>query len=309
MKVKYPSVTIIIPVLNGESIIGKCLRAIEKQTYKGKIQTVVINDGSTDNTSQVVQQFSGVKLIEQENRGRAAARNRGISESTGDIIVFTDSDCIPDTHWLEKLIERLLEKENRGVISGSITIPEDANLWQLIDHQAWAHSTGPEDPAGPTLFGSTANMCIFRQVFNQVDGFDNKLLGSEDSDLTLRVHKAGYENFFDPSAMIEHHHPRTSMVSFMKQRYNYGKWTIQTVLKHKPLTQYSWIFPKNRILLTLFWPAYAIMATMFTIKRLFPKDRSVLFFAPIHFAGRLAEYMGTIKGCGEYLEKYERGSN
>ena len=78
-----PSVVIIIPVLNGERVLGECLNALNTQTYTGPIQIIVINDGSTDRTSEIAHSFAGVKVIEQENLGRAVARNRGIIAARG----------------------------------------------------------------------------------------------------------------------------------------------------------------------------------------------------------------------------------
>ena len=298
------SVSIIVPVLNGGHVIGECLHALGAQTYRGPIEIVVINDGSTDCTSEVVRGFANVQLMEQDNCGRAVARNRGVGKSSGKVIAFTDADCVPAPDWLERLVSRLANNPRCGTVGGSITIPKKANLWQRLDHQAWAHSIGPDSPAGKTLFGSTANMCLFRKVFEAVGGFDERLKGSEDSDLAFRLHKAGYENFFEPKAVIVHNHPRTTLAAFIKQRFNYGRWTVQTVLKHKPLPPYSWMFPNNRVLLALLWPVYAILATSFTVLRNFRRDPSVIWLSPIHFIGRFAEYFGTIIGCGEYQKKY-----
>jgi glycosyltransferase involved in cell wall biosynthesis len=301
---RTPSVTVIIPALNGEQTLGPCLRAVLEQRYGGRIETVVINDGSTDATSSLAKSFPGVVVLDQQNRGRSAARNRGAAESSGEIIAFTDADCLPRKEWVEKLVARLLMLEKGGIVGGAMVLPKNANLWQRIDHQAWAHSTGPEAPAGPSLLASTANMCMFRNVFKEAGGFDERFSGSEDSDLALRVHRAGHRNYFEPAAVVEHHHPRTTFRAFFRQRYNYGKWTIQTVLRHRPLTPYSWMFPNNRALLALFWPGYALLATGFTVLRAWRSDVSVLWLSPLHLMGRLVEYLGTVAGCAEYQRKF-----
>lgn len=301
-----PSVSVIIPVLNGGDVLGNCLKALKAQTYEGQVEIVVVNDGSTDQSSAVAKKFEGINLIEQENQGRAIARNCGVAGSSGRIIAFTDADCVPKPDWLEKLVCCLTKNNKRGIVSGSVTISSSANLWQRLDHQAWAHSIGPKAPAGKTLFGSTANMCLLRSVFDKVGGFDERLLGSEDSDLAFRVHQAGYENYFEPTAVVEHDHPRKTFKAFIKQRFNYGRWTIQTVLKHKPLPPYSWLFPNNQALLFLLWPLYAVLATLFTVLRNWQKDLPVVWLCPFHLLGRLAEYLGTVSGCGEYQKKFQK---
>jgi len=303
---KLPSVSVIIPVFNGGAALKNCLKALKAQTYTGQIEIVVVNDGSTDESSRVAKTFKGIILIEQENKGRAVARNRGLFGSSGEIIAFTDADCLPRPDWLEKLVFSLLKENNPGLVSGSIILPLSANFWQRLDHQAWAHSIGPRAAAGKTLFGSTANMCLLRSVFDRVGGFDERLRGSEDSDLAFRVHKAGYENYFEPLAVVAHEHPRKTFTTFIKQRFNYGRWTIQTVLKHKPLPPYSWLFPNNQVLLLILWPMYAVLATVFTVLRNWQNDLSVIWLSPLHFIGRLAEYFGTIVGCGEYQKKFQK---
>jgi glycosyltransferase involved in cell wall biosynthesis len=75
---------------------------------------VVVNDGSTDNTATVVQTFAGVRLINQANAGPAAARNRGASEATGAIILFTDDDCIPMAGWLDAMLAPFVDPEVVG---------------------------------------------------------------------------------------------------------------------------------------------------------------------------------------------------
>lgn len=301
---RTPSVSVVIPALNGEQTLGSCLKALLDQQYGGSMEIVVINDGSIDGTSALAKSFPGVVVLDQENMGRSASRNRGVAAASGEIIAFTDADCLPRKDWVKKLVTRLLSIDKGGIVGGAMVIPKNANLWQRVDHQAWAHSTGPEALAGPSLLASTANMCMRKNVFKEAGGFDERFIGSEDSDLALRVHRAGYYNYFEPAAVVEHHHARATFQAYIRQRYNYGKWTIQTVLRHRPLTPYSWMFPNNRALLALFWPGYALLATVFTVLRACRSDVSVIWLSPLHFLGRLVEYLGTVAGCAEYREKF-----
>ncbi len=299
----FPDVSVIIPVLNGEKVIIKCLNSIKRQDYSGNIEIIVVNDGSTDETSVIVRIFEGVTLIDQPNLGRSVARNNGVKRSTGEILAFTDADCEPSLDWITRLVKRLLDSTQSGIVSGAMIVPDNSNIWLRIDHQAWAHSITPASPPEKTIFGWTSNMCVRRAVFDLVGGFDKRLWGSEDSDLAFRIHKNGGHNFFTPDAVVTHHPCRSSFRSFIRQRYNYGKWTIQTVLKHKPLPPYSWIFPNNRLLLGVLWPFYAIAATVFTFLRVWNNDKSVLWMLPFHFVGRVVEYIGTIVGCAEFQRK------
>ncbi len=89
------SASVIIPTFNGEKRIAGCLESLQKQTSTRKFEIVVVNDGSTDNTAEVVERFPTVRLISQANAGPATARNRGARETLADVILFTDDDCEP----------------------------------------------------------------------------------------------------------------------------------------------------------------------------------------------------------------------
>src|ERR1700693_5086762 len=105
MSVEIMSVSIIIPTFNGASRIGNCLDALLCQTVEPDTEILVINDGSTDGTAEVVARYSGVRLITQSNAGPAAARNRGALEARGTIILFTDDECVPMPEWLGAMID------------------------------------------------------------------------------------------------------------------------------------------------------------------------------------------------------------
>ena len=119
-------VVVYIPAYNEEATIGRIIDTI-KETYRERkrytVEVIVVNDGSTDESSRVAKTFKGIILIEQENKGRAVARNRGLFGSSGEIIAFTDADCLPRPDWLEKLVFSLLKENNPGLVSGSIILP------------------------------------------------------------------------------------------------------------------------------------------------------------------------------------------
>ncbi|MDR2732782.1 MAG: glycosyltransferase, partial [Fibromonadaceae bacterium] len=106
-------ISVIIPAYNVETYIGKCLDSVLSQEY-GDLEVIVIDDGSTDNTSNIIANYatdSRLKLIEQKNSGVSAARNSGIDAATGDYLAFVDSDDYLEPGMYKKLIADLNESQ------------------------------------------------------------------------------------------------------------------------------------------------------------------------------------------------------
>ena len=105
--------SIIIPAYNNEKTIQECLRACKQQTVK-PLEIIVIDDGSTDRTMELAKS-ENVIVFSQKNSGPAKARNLGAEKSKGDILIFTDSDCVPEKNWLKEMLSPFKDKEVVGV--------------------------------------------------------------------------------------------------------------------------------------------------------------------------------------------------
>ncbi|MBU1120666.1 glycosyltransferase family 2 protein, partial [Candidatus Micrarchaeota archaeon] len=109
-------ISVIIPTFNAEKTIKDCINSILKQKINEEIELIVVDDGSNDRTREIVKSFGGkAKLIEQKHKGPAAARNNGAKNAKGEIILFTDSDCVVGENWVDEMSKPLKEKEAVGV--------------------------------------------------------------------------------------------------------------------------------------------------------------------------------------------------
>ena len=103
--------SVIVPAYNAEKILSSCLKSLVNQSLpKTVYEIIVVDDGSTDTTADIVKDFN-VKYLFQTNQGPAAARNNGTAMAEGDIILFTDSDCVPDRSWLEEMVSPFQDPE------------------------------------------------------------------------------------------------------------------------------------------------------------------------------------------------------
>lgn len=123
-------VSIIVPVFNVENYLDECLDSILNQTYKD-IEIIAINDGSTDNSLHILNtykdKFSSMKILNQENKGQAQARNAGLEYATGDFILFIDSDDLLDKFMIEKLVNRMNESNADIVMCSYYEYYEEKN--------------------------------------------------------------------------------------------------------------------------------------------------------------------------------------
>lgn len=221
-------VSIVIPVYNRASLIGPVIEALLDQAYK-PFEIIIVDDGSTDNTGKIVSSYQ-VKYIYQENRGPAAARNRGFRESGGDIIAFIDSDCVARKDWLENLIKGF-DSPEVGAVAGSYDIANPESLLSRLIHEEikWRHSGFKRYIRA---FGSY-NVAIRREVFEKVGGFDEtyRTASGEDNDLSYRILKAGYKIRFMPDALVAHYHTE-NLFKYLKEQYRHAFWRMKLYKDH-----------------------------------------------------------------------------
>ena len=121
-------ISIIIPAYNEEKHIEKCLQSLSNQDYDN-YEIIVVDDGSTDLTKEIVKRFKNVKLKKQEHKGPGTARNFGAKSSKGEILVFVDSDMIFPTDYLTKLTKPILAGNVCGTIHSKEEIANKENTW------------------------------------------------------------------------------------------------------------------------------------------------------------------------------------
>ena len=111
-------ISVIVPVYNTEKFLRRCLDSLINQTFKD-LEIICVNDGSADGSGDILKEYSGIRVINQENRGLSGARNTGIQAARGRFIGFVDSDDWVDLDFFEKLYEAAV-KNNADIACASI---------------------------------------------------------------------------------------------------------------------------------------------------------------------------------------------
>lgn len=241
----YPMVSIIVCSYNGANTLKECLESLDLLNYPN-YEVVLVNDGSKDNTPELVEAFEkarveqaaaeGRKLppftnIVQKNMGLSYARNVGAYASKGDVIAYTDSDCMADPDWLFYLVSTLLSGDYCGV-GGPNVSPPAVNWVQA------AVCAAPGGPAHVLLTDTVAehipgcNMAFHRWAFMNIGGFDTEYRkAGDDVDFCWRLQTNGGTIAFSPSAIVWHYR-RFTLDAFKKQQDGYGEAESMLRFKH-----------------------------------------------------------------------------
>ncbi len=218
-----PIVSIIVPVYNGARTLGRCLESLLSLNYpRDSYEIIVVENGSTDETTTIAQQYP-VRLLHSLQRGPAAARNTGIAHSQSDIIAFTDADCIAHPDWLRELVQPYADDQIGGV-AGEILAYEHPDRTTV---EIFADSSLPlknfwsdDDGFLPHIY--TANASYRRTLLEHVGGFNPALFTGEDVDLSWRVQlRCRCRVAYAPAAIIYHHH-RSSRKGLARQYRQQG---------------------------------------------------------------------------------------
>ncbi len=248
------SVSVIIPTFNGAPRIGHCLSALAKQTIEHQAEILVVNDGSTDNTAEIVSHYPGVRLINQANLGPAAARNRGAKEAKGAIILFTDDDCIPMNDWLSSMIAPFEDPNVIGV-KGAYRTRQRSLIARFVqieyeDRYRIMASLPYID------FIDTYSAGFRRDRFMEMNGYDISfpVACAEDVELSYRMSARGWLMKFVPGALVFHTHP-DSLSRYLKKKYKFAFWRVLAVSKHPAKTLKDSHTPQIMKIQLLFAPA------------------------------------------------------
>jgi lipopolysaccharide/colanic/teichoic acid biosynthesis glycosyltransferase/glycosyltransferase involved in cell wall biosynthesis len=224
MATKTLKISVIIPVYNSQEIISECLRAIEQQSLpRDMYEIIVVDDASTDHTVEIVKSFEQVRCISISHGGPSAARNAGAREARGEIIAFTDSDCVPVSYWLEKITAPFEKPDVIGVKGVYRTIQKRliSRFVQLEYQYKYERMTRQSN----IDFIDTYSAAYRREVFLANGGFDTAFVvpSVEDQELSFRLAQKGYLMVFSQTAEVYHRHDQY-LADYWKRKYGIGYW-------------------------------------------------------------------------------------
>ena len=225
---EYPKVSIIVPAYNeGKNIKNTLERLIDLEYPKDKLEIIVVDDGSKDNTYEIAKEYEEkynfIKVYKKENGGKSSALNYGISRSSGEIIVTLDADSIPEKDSLIKMLKYMYYYNADIVVPAIQTINTKKLIekYQYIDYAIHNFSGIVIDKMNSVFIASGPFSVFKRSVFEKIGLFDEKNI-SEDMEIALRAQKNNFKIKFCPEVIIKTV-PPDNFKSLLKQRV---RWTL-----------------------------------------------------------------------------------
>jgi glycosyltransferase involved in cell wall biosynthesis len=220
----------VVCAYNSERTLEPCLASLEALDYPD-YEVILVNDGSTDRTLEIAERYPFCRIVSQPNKGLSVARNVGAEAATGEIVAYTDSDCVADPDWLTYLVARM-EAGNLAACGGpNFPPPEDS----LVPAAVAVSPGGPthvliSDEVAEHIAG--CNMAFRRAILMSLGGFDPIYRAAgDDVDICWRFQDAGYAIGFSPAAVVWHFR-RNTVRAYLNQQRGYGKAEALVYAKH-----------------------------------------------------------------------------
>ncbi len=309
-------VSVIIPVRNSVSTLGACLEALAHQTVEpGRYELIVVNDGSTDATHQLAASYAltarhAAYCFDIAPSGPAAARNYGVTQAHGDLVLFTDGDCAPAPDWIEQLSAPFADPEVVG--ARGVYRTRQSSLVARFVQQEYQDKYDRTAQLATIDHIDTYSAAYRREVFQANGGFETAFSAPsvEDQEFSFRLAAKGYKLVFAPHAVVYHQHD-TSLAEYVRRKFWIGYWKNLSLRwhpekalgdSHTPLSQRAQmgllgLSAAAAVIGTawhdLWWGAAGGIALFFGTAlpfffKLWRRDRPVLLVAPLLLVARAA---------------------
>jgi len=223
-----PSISVIVPVRNSARTIGDLLDSLMSLEYDpASLEIVVVDGDSSDGTRNIVGEYP-VLLVDEEGRGLNAARNTGVKWSTGDILAYTDGDCVVPPDWA-KSIAKNFRSPFVGFVGGNVEGYDKENFLSIYMDETFFHAKPSfkwrkvDRRLKLLQFPAGCNMAFRRDALAKIDYFDERIeFGFDDLVPVEEVGEIGFRIILDPEVLVYHQH-RTRLGEMLLQHFNYGR--------------------------------------------------------------------------------------
>tara|TARA_B100000315_G_C14465623_1_gene535865 strand:- start:118 stop:1008 length:891 start_codon:yes stop_codon:yes gene_type:complete len=286
-------ISVIVPSYNSSRTIRQCIETLLAQRIKD-YEIIIVDDKSTDDSIDIAKEYPRIKIVSlPENGGPSIARNSGVRESAGDILIFLDIDCfVKDPAWISKHVEKLKAGTLKSIIGGAVNADGPGLIGKAFTYNNWyvCHPKLPSLPRGVSHLQST-NISMYRSTFEHLGGFDESLRAGEDVEFCVRAVRQGYSLEYYNHILV-YHDNRTFFRQFLGVNFDYGK-TRLSMKKKGVYGKAGFVIQENPIINILFMLPLTILLTLRIIFVWLPYDIKALLYSPFIFLGQLMMVFGV----------------
>ncbi len=217
--------SVVVPAYNAADTITDCVSALRQQSGVGPYEIIVVDDGSTDDTAALAR-AAGAQVISTARGRPAAARNAGAQAAQGDIVCFTDADCVPPAEWLCEVSAPLADPT--VVASKGIYTTRQTALVARFVQLEYEEKYDRLRPLPAIDFVDTYSCAYRRAVLLANGGFDERFDYLEDQELSFRLANRGLRLVFAERAVVAHRHSDT-LARYLRKKATIGYWKAQVV--------------------------------------------------------------------------------
>jgi cellulose synthase/poly-beta-1,6-N-acetylglucosamine synthase-like glycosyltransferase len=227
-----PRVSVIVAAYNAHATLAECLESLLQLDYpRSHLEVLCVDNASNDTTPNLLARYAGrLRTLREPRRGPAAARNTGVRHAGGEVVAFTDADCVVDRTWLRHLVAPL--HDPRVGVAGGRILSRGRNPIERFGERIHDHERALNTIQPP--YAITMNWASRRDVLDAVGGFNEDLLRCSDVDLSYRIVQAGYRLVYAPHAIIYHRNERTPW-GLLHEGYVHGYHAVQVRALHDTL--------------------------------------------------------------------------
>ena len=221
---EVPFVSVIVPVYQDGPGVRVCLRALSEQTYpQDRFEVIVVDNKGGFSLEGSDSARPPIRVLEELQPGSYAARNRGVLDAKGDILAFTDADCIPSATWIDRGVSEFLSHPGLDRVAGGIELVfRDRDKRSAVESYEQVFAFRQREMVERWGAAITANMFARREVFSAIGLFSTTAYSGGDQEWGVRALESGYSIAFVPEARVFHPSRRTLRSLIRKTRRIHG---------------------------------------------------------------------------------------
>lgn len=255
---KWPFLSILIPAWNRGDSLRVCLQHVLAMEYPGKKEIYVIDDGSTDHTQQILNEFKGKfnVITNKKNKGKAQSLNDTLKIAKGEIVAIIDGDSYPQKDALLQMVPHMIHDQKLGAVTTVVRVQNSNGILQKIQELEYFLSFGLHNNVLSSHDGVYVTPGPFslylKKALEETGGYDTHNI-TEDMEITFHLHVLGYRIKVEPNARVYTDVPETLQGLWkQRKRWSYGSWQTMFKYRNKLFSKeksFFWFFYPQRILL------------------------------------------------------------